>query len=71
MTRHVELILTAAILLLVTIEWLWAAHHHPVFPWHHWPGFLAALGFIACVVVVKVSKWLGKTCLQCPEEIDE
>lgn len=69
--NRVTAILAAALALLIILEALFARHHHPVFPWHYWPGFLAAVGVIACVVVVKVSKLLGKWGLQRGEEYDD
>jgi hypothetical protein len=55
---------------LAAAETLFAAPHHPVFPWHNWPGFMALLGLGSCLVVVKLSKLLGKWLLQRPEEYD-
>jgi len=34
----------------------------------HLPGYSAALGFVGCVVVILVSKWLGKRFIQRPED---
>lgn len=67
MTRYVAVILVVSLLILIGIEWLFAHPHHPVFPWHQWPGFLALLGLVSCIVVVKLSKWMGKLFLQRPE----
>ena len=35
--------------------------------WYQFPGFYAALGFVGCIAIVVVSKWLGKVWLQRPE----
>lgn len=56
--------LAALTALLVVPEFLGARGHHP-------PGFHAAVGVVACIVVVLVSKALGKALLQGPEEADE
>lgn len=56
--------LAALTALLVVPEFLGARGHHP-------PGFNAAIGAVACGVVVLVSKALGKALLQRPEEPDE
>lgn len=31
---------------------------HPYFRWEQWPGFYGAYGFIACVVIVAIAKYL-------------
>lgn len=33
----------------------------------HIPGYSAAIGFVGCVVIVIVSKWLGTAFIQRPE----
>lgn len=38
-------------------------HPHP-HPWDHIPLFYAGFGFVGCVLIIVVSKWLGKTFLQ-------
>lgn len=65
---RVTLILAGALLLLVLAEALAIPHYHPVFPWHSVPGYAAAIGLLGCIVVVQLSKWLGKAFLQQPEE---
>jgi hypothetical protein len=42
-------------------------HYHPVFPWHYVPGYAAVIGLVGCIVVVQISKWLGRVFLQRPE----
>jgi hypothetical protein len=42
--------------------------HWTVVWFHSIPGFNAAVGFVGCVLIVKVSKALGKLWLQRPEE---
>lgn len=70
MSDRVNLWLAGLLLGLVAAEALFAPHHHPVFPWHHWPGFQGLLGLVSCLVVVKLSKKLGKWLLQRPENYD-
>lgn len=70
MSGRVTLILSVLLVALSVAEWLWAPHHYPVFPWHYWPGFAGLLGLVSCLVVVKLSKALGKWFLQRPEELD-
>lgn len=55
------LALAVLTVLLVVPEFLGARGHHP-------PGFHAAVGVVSCIVVVLVSKALGKAFLQRPEE---
>ncbi len=31
---------------------------HPYFKWEQWPGFYAVYGFVACVLLVLVSKYI-------------
>lgn len=31
---------------------------HPYFQWEQWPGFYAVFGFVACVLLVLVSRYL-------------
>lgn len=67
----VSLVLTAVLLVLVAVEALWVPHYSPKFPWHHVPGYAAIIGLGACLLVVQLSKALGKWVLQRPEDPDE
>lgn len=60
-------LLAIALTAAVVAEASFAGHHAPVFPWHEWPGFSGALGLVSCVVVVLLSKALGRAFLQRPE----
>lgn len=31
---------------------------HAIFEWENWPGFYAVYGFVACVLLVLVSKYI-------------
>ena len=42
--------------------------HHAIFPWDEIPGFSAVYGFISCVVIIVVSKFIGKVWLQKSED---
>ena len=68
---RIVVILTATLALLVVAEALFAPHHHPVFPWHHVPGYMGAIGLFSCLIVVWLSKRAGKLFLQRPEGDDE
>lgn len=65
---RVTLILAVTLVALVLVEAFLIPHYHPVFPWHHVPGYSAVIGLVGCLVVVQLSKWLGKAFLQGPEE---
>jgi hypothetical protein len=40
----------------------------PGFSWTHFNGFYAVLGFIGCVAMIYVAKWLGHFWLQKKED---
>ena len=61
--RRVTWVLSAVLLLLVVVE-IAFPHHAPVFAWHHLTGSHAIIGFVSCVVVVLLSKAVGKWFLQ-------
>ena len=71
MKGRVYWILGGILALLVLIEAFFAPHHHPVFPWHHWPGYQGVLGLATCVGLVLLLKWMGSAFLQRPDEEDE
>lgn len=41
---------------------------HTVFAWEVWPGFSAVYGFISCIVIILVSKWIGHAVLMVRED---
>jgi uncharacterized membrane protein len=59
--------LAGVLLLLVVLEAVLIPHTGPVFPWHSVPGYSAMIGLFGCIIVVLLSKWLGRTFLQRPE----
>jgi hypothetical protein len=65
---RVAVALAAVLVLLVVIEAVLIPHYKPVFPWHFLPGYSAWIGVLGCVLVVQVSKALGKAFLQEPED---
>jgi hypothetical protein len=70
MKDRVTWILVAGLAVLVLAEALFFPYHDPVFPWHHVPGYSAAIGLIFAVVIVLLSKALGAWFLQRPD-VDE
>lgn len=70
MGRRATFILSAVLIALVVIDMLFV-EHHVHFPWQKVTGYLAVIGLVSCIVVVILSKLLGKYFLQRPEEYDE
>jgi hypothetical protein len=64
---RVAAILAAVLLALVLLEATLIPHYQPKFPWHHVPGYSAAIGLVGCLVVVLASKWVGSRFLQRPD----
>lgn len=64
-------LMTAVLVALTVIEYFFAPHYRPVFPWHEVTGYMGMIGFGSCLVVVFVTKWVGKRLLQRPEAWDE
>lgn len=59
--------LALALVVMAALEAIAIPHYSPKFPWHSVPGYAALIGLVGCVVVVLLSKWLGRTLLQRPE----
>jgi hypothetical protein len=60
--RHLKLLVRLSWLvlaLLVVGDWLWVDKEHAHTQPEHWFGFWSAFGFVACVVIIFVSKWYG------------
>jgi len=53
--------------LLVVLDWFAPRHHHHFF-WDSIPGFSAVIGFIACVILIFFSKWIGHAFLMKRED---
>ena len=50
----------------------WLLYHEPAhFAFEDWPAFGSSYGFISCVAIILVSKFLGKHWLMRPEGPDE
>ena len=45
--------------LLVLADWLFVDKEHAHTAPEHWFGFWSAFGFLACLVIIFVSKWYG------------
>ncbi len=49
-------------------EFVFLADHHSEHWWSHIPGFYILWGFLGCVCIIFVSKWLGKLFIQKKED---
>lgn len=65
------IVLILLLVALVAIEYFFAPHYHPVFPWHHVPGYMAVIGLVASVVLVALAKGAGTLFLQRAEDADD
>ena len=50
--------LCSLLIVIDVIYWLTGYDKHPYFKWETWPGFYAVYGFVACVLLVLVSKYI-------------
>tara|TARA_Y100000031_G_C8130415_1_gene342621 strand:- start:8 stop:274 length:267 start_codon:yes stop_codon:yes gene_type:complete len=60
--------LTYIVLFLLVLIDFFIHRHHVAFFWDKIPGFNALYGFIACILIIIVSKALGKHWLSKPED---
>ncbi|MBW7957868.1 MAG: hypothetical protein H3C68_08265 [Deltaproteobacteria bacterium] len=60
----------AAVIIFVGLDFV-IPRHHLHFYWDEIPGFSAVFGFISCVLIIIVSKALGKLWLQRKEDYYE
>ncbi|WKZ33657.1 MAG: hypothetical protein QY316_04440 [Thermodesulfobacteriota bacterium] len=60
----------AAMVVFVALDFV-TPRHHVYFYWDEVPGFSAVFGFISCVLIIIVSKALGKLWLQRKEDYYE
>lgn len=49
-----------AVLALTVVVDLFLPRHHPHFFWDTIPGFSAVFGFVACILIIVVSKAFGR-----------
>jgi len=59
--RHAKLRwrLLQVVLVLIVIADALVVHPHTQFPWQAVPGYSAAFGFISCVAIIFISKFIG------------
>ncbi len=59
-------VLYGMLAVLVVLD-IFVPKEHAVVAWEVWPGFSALYGFIACVVIILFSKWIGHAVLMVRE----
>ena len=55
-----------SLLVLLIVEFF--LHKHPHFTWEGWPEFYAVYGFVACVVLVVVAKYILRPLVKIRED---
>lgn len=66
-TKTLKRLVLVVVIVLLIID-IFMPRHHAEFPWDDIPGFSAVYGLISCVVIIVVSKALGKIWLQKKED---
>ncbi|HET6370702.1 MAG TPA: hypothetical protein VFG95_05860 [Nitrospiria bacterium] len=56
--KWVKRLFYASMVLVVALDFI-APRHHAFFFWDEIPGYSAVYGFISCVLIIVVSKFLG------------
>lgn len=56
--KRVRQIFYATLVLLVVADFF-APRPHAIFPWDLIPGFSAVYGFVSCILIILVSKFIG------------
>lgn len=60
-SRRLLLITIAALVVSAVVELLFVEHRHRLFLGSDITLFWTAFGFVACIIIVLVSKWFGHT----------
>jgi hypothetical protein len=68
---RVIIVLAVLLVALVAAELVFAPHARPTFPWHRVPGYSALIGLFSSLLIVQLSKWLGRLLLQRPDRDDD
>ena len=59
------------LVLIDVVFWITGFDKHPHFRWEQWPGFYAVYGFVACVLLVLVSKYVLRPLVMRDEDFYE
>lgn len=54
--KRLLVVFFSSVVLLLLVDLVY--HRHTIFPWEGWFGFYAVFGFVACVVLVIVAKYV-------------
>jgi hypothetical protein len=60
--KHLRVVIGISLVLLALLvigDALWVDKEHAHTQPEHWFGFWAAFGFLACLIIIFVSKWFG------------
>ena len=69
MKRKWFVVSIAVFIIFVLLDLLWVSKHvHLVFPWSHVVGFFSLFGFIGCLAIIGVAKFIGHYWLQREED---
>lgn len=68
MSTNKVLVLSGAVLVLSILIEVLFVHHHVHYWWHAFVGFDIIYGFLGCVAIIVVSKFLGKAFIQKKED---
>jgi hypothetical protein len=66
--KRLWLIFAIALVVSLGLDLLIGGQKHGEYFWVHIPGFFAVFGFISCVVIIVVSKYIGHHWLQRKED---
>lgn len=67
--KRLLIIFFSILVVLLGVEFF--IHKHAIFPWEEWPEFYAVFGFVACVVLVLVAKYILRPLVKRSEDYYE
>jgi hypothetical protein len=69
--RTVIWICVGILALLILVDWLFVDKEHAHTGPEHWPAFWSVFGFVACALIVVLSKWYGHAGIMTREDYYE
>lgn len=67
--KRLLIIFFSSVILLFFLDF--SVHKHAHFPWEEWPVFYAIFGFVACVLLVLVSRFILRPLVKRKEDYYE